>query len=159
MCQLCFCLSASGCKWLPVTSACKRNCTISSGLPSHHACRVLDFTPQSEIINLITSLEWLLKEYPTKGSVFIQVFLSYNVGRKRGQNEKEQTRCLASCKICQWSQKKWAEGAQLPLTFLLRILMSVLASAWQFCQRWSLDSSEHSSMKRSFHLSNVPACQ
>lgn len=128
MCHLCFCFSASlavkdGSGKHAVTSACMWNCTILSGLPSNPSCRFLDFTPQCEIIKLITSLEQLLKEYTSKGSVFIQIFLSFNVGRERGQNEKEQTRCSASLKICQWIQRKWAEGARPPLTFSLKILM------------------------------------
>lgn len=49
--------------------------------------------------------------------------LKLQCGKKR-QNEKEQMRCSASCKIRQWIQRKWAEGVRLPLTFLLRILMS-----------------------------------
>lgn len=64
---------------------CKSNGGVSSGLPSSLAWRFLGFAPQCEIINLITSLERLLKEYTSKGSVFIQVFLSYHVGRKGGR--------------------------------------------------------------------------
>lgn len=58
------------------------------GLRSSPAWRFLGFTPQCEIINLITLLEQLLKEYTSKGSVFIQVFLGYNVGRKGGRMKK-----------------------------------------------------------------------
>lgn len=127
--HLCFYLSASLAATdysgeHAVTSAGMRSCPISSGLPSGPACGFLDFTPQCEIIKLITSLERLLKEYTSKGSVFIQVFLSFNVEKKKGRMEKEQMRCSASCEICQWIQRKWAEGARPPWTFSLRTLMS-----------------------------------
>lgn len=98
----------------------------SSGLPSNPACGFLGFTPQCEIINLITSLERLLKNYTSKGVCIYTGLLKLPCGKKRGQNEKEQMRCSASYKVQPWSRRKWAE--RLLLSFPRSILMSTLGS-------------------------------
>lgn len=100
-----------------------------SGLRSSPAWRFLGFTPQCEIINLMTLLEQLLKEYTSKGSVFIQVFLSYNVGRKGGRMKKNRWGVRHPVKYGHKAKKKWAEW--LPLTFFLRILMLGSAHSWR----------------------------
>lgn len=97
-------ICASGCKWLargtPNTPwPLWETAPFSSGLPPNPARRFLGFTPQCEIINSRTPLERLLKKYTSIGVCIYTGLLKLPCGKKRGQNEKEQTRCSASYKV------------------------------------------------------------
>lgn len=98
----------SGCKWLQqrriaehnVTCVRMRNCTISSGFPLQPWLQVLSFHPTvwDHKLNNLTGAasEGIYKQ--RGGGLYLYRSPSVAMWEEKGQSEKEQMRCSASCK-------------------------------------------------------------